>query len=135
VPSIANPSTNMAPLGSAGGPGFGWQNIDVWKLGVQWQATTSLVLRAGYNKGGNPVQSRDVTFNIIAPGVMTTHYTLGGTYALSPTTEVTVTYAHAPSHSVSGSSMFNALMGAGMGGTETARMHQNSLGVQFGWRY
>ncbi len=132
VPSIGNPSTNRAPLGSAGGPGFGWSNVDVWKLGVQWQAMPGLTLRAGINKSDNPVQGRDVSFNIIAPGVVTTHYTLGGTYALSPTMELTVAYMHARRNSVSGASMFNAQMPAG---TETIRMHQNSLGVQVGWRW
>lgn len=132
VPSIANPSTNMAPLGSAGGPGFGWLNANVWKLGAQWEAMPGLTLRAGYNKTDNPVQSRDVSFNIIAPGVVTTHFTLGGTYALSPTMELTVAYAHARENSVTGPSMFNSQMPAG---NETIRMHQNSLGVQVGWRF
>jgi long-chain fatty acid transport protein len=127
VPSIGNPSTGMLPLGSVGGPGFGWSDIDVWKLGVQWQATPKLTLRAGLNKSDNPIQARDVTFNIIAPGVTTTHYTLGGTYALSPTTEVSVAYMHAPRKSVTGASF--------LAGTETIRMSQNSLGVQFGWRF
>lgn len=132
VPSIANPSTNMAPLGSAGGPGFGWSNANVWKLGAQWEAMPGLTLRAGYNRTDNPVHSRDVSFNIIAPGVVTTHFTLGGTYALSPTMELTVAYAHARENSVTGPSMFNAQMPAG---NETIRMHQNSLGVQVGWRF
>ncbi len=132
VPSIANPSTNMAPLGSAGGPGFGWSNANVWKLGAQWEAMPGLTLRAGYNKTDNPVHSGDVSFNIIAPGVVTTHFTLGGTYALSPTMELTVAYAHARNNSVTGPSMFNAQMPAG---NETIRMHQNSLGVQVGWRF
>lgn len=137
VPSIGNPSTNVftAPAGAPNGPGFGWTNVNVWKLGVQWQATPELTLRAGYNKSDNPVQSRDVTINVLAPGVMKSHFTLGATYALSPKTEVTVAYMQAPKQSVSGSSLFNALMGPGAGGTETVRMSQKSLGVQFGWKF
>jgi long-chain fatty acid transport protein len=134
IPSIANPSTNATQLGAANGPGFGWRDIDVVKLGVQWQATAKLMMRAGYNAGGNPVQSRDVTFNIIAPGVTTTHYTLGGTYAMSSSTEITMAYMYAPSNSVSGSSYFNGF-GAGVGGTETIKMSQQSLGIQVGWHW
>lgn len=78
VPSIGNPSTNRAQLGSANGPGFGWKDVGVFKLGVQWQATPKLALRAGYNKSQNPIEGRDVTFNILAPGVITSHVTLGG---------------------------------------------------------
>jgi long-chain fatty acid transport protein len=134
VPSIGNPSNPAAaPLGAANGPGFGWSNVNVWKLGVQWQATSRLALRAGFNKGDNPIQARDVTFNIIAPGVTTTHYTLGGTYAVSPATELTLAYMHAPRQSVSGPSLFNGMMGSNA--TETIRMHQNSIGVQMGWKF
>ncbi len=135
VPSVGNPSTNQAPLGSANGPGFGWTDINVWKLGVQWQASTQWTLRAGLNVGGNPVQSRDVTFNILAPGVMTRHVTLGGTYAMSPKTEVSFSYMYAPSNSVSGTSLFNAIAGPGAGGTETVKMSQQALGIQYGWRW
>lgn len=127
VPSIGNPSTNQAPLGAANGPGFGWKDIGVFKLGVQWQATPKLALRAGYNKSQNPITANDVTFNILAPGVVTTHVTLGGTYALSPSSEMTVAYMHAPRQSVTGGSMF--------GGTETIGMSQNSLGLQVGWKF
>lgn len=134
VPSISNPSSNAAALGSANGPGFGWTDINVWKLGVQWQASAQWTLRAGLNVGDNPVQSRDVSFNILAPGVVTTHYTLGGTYALSPKTEVSFSYMYAPSNSVSGTSLFNG-MAAGSGGTETVKMSQKAIGVQFGWRF
>jgi long-chain fatty acid transport protein len=137
VPSIGNPSsplTNPPPLGAANGPGFGWQDINVWKLGVQWQASSQWTLRAGLNVGDNPIQSNDVTFNILAPGVITKHVTLGGTYAMSPTSEVSFSYMYAPEESVTGSSYFNNL-GAGVGGTETIRMSQQSIGIQFGWHW
>ena len=130
VKSIGNSSAQgTAPLGAANGQGFGWSDINVVKLGVQWQATPKLVLRGGFNSGSNPIQSRDVTFNILAPGVTTKHYTAGGTYALSGNTELSMSYMHAPSSSVSGTSALP------FGGTETIRMSQHALGIQFGWRY
>lgn len=135
VPSIGNPSTNAAPLGAANGPGFGWTDVNVWKLGAQWQASSQWTLRGGLNFGYNPVQSRDVSFNILAPGVTTKHLTLGGTYAISPKTEVSFSYMYAPSNSVSGTSMFDGIAGARAGGTETVRMSQKALGVQFGWKF
>lgn len=144
VPSVGNPSSNIGGcmmgnpancLGGSSGPGFGWKNINVWKVGVEWQATPQWTLRAGVNVANNPVQSADVTFNIIAPGVTTSHFTLGGTYALSQTSELSFAYMHAPRQSVSGSSMFNAMMGPGAGGTETIYMSQNSIGVQYAWRW
>ena len=134
VPSIANPSSNSAPLGAANGPGFGWSDINVWKLGAQWQATPALLLRAGINVSENPIKGSDVTINILAPGVVTTHYTLGSTYALSKEMDLTMAYMYAPSNSVSGSSLFNGFMG-GTAGNERISMSQQSLGVQVGWRW
>jgi long-chain fatty acid transport protein len=135
VPSVGNPSNNAGLLGTANGKGFGWSDINVYKLGIEWQQSGNLTMRAGVNVGDNPVKGRDVSFNIIAPGVITTHYTLGGTYALSKQSEVTLAYMYAPENSVSGSSMFNSIAGAGAGGNETIKMSQQSLGIQFGWKY
>jgi long-chain fatty acid transport protein len=137
VASVSNPSSNQAPLGAANGPGFGWRDIDVLKLGVQWQAMPGLTLRAGYNKGDNPISSGDVTFNILAPGVITTHYTLGGTMQLGASSELTLAYMRAPEQTVTGPSMFNspALLGPGNGGTDTIKMRQQSLGVAWAMRF
>jgi long-chain fatty acid transport protein len=135
IASVGNPSTNQAPLGADNGPGFGWQDIDVFKLGVQWQATPNFTLRAGYNRGDNPITSRDVTFNILAPGVVQDHYTLGFSYALDKTSELSVAYMHATEKSVTGASVFNAVLGPGAGGNETIRMYENSLGIAFGMKF
>jgi long-chain fatty acid transport protein len=134
VASVGNPSTNQAPLGASNGPGFGWKDINVYKLGVAWQATPALVARAGYNHGDNPITSRDVTFNILAPGVIQNHYTLGMTYSVNPTSELTLAYMYAQGNSVSGSSLFNAFMG-GAAGNETIRMHEYSFGLAYGMRF
>lgn len=133
VPSVGNPSTNSGQLGTANGRGFGWADVSIYKLGVEWQQSGNMTLRAGVNVGENPVKSRDVTFNIIAPGVITTHYTLGGTYAMSKETEVTFAYMYAPENSVSGASLFTSL--GVNGGNETIKMSQQSLGVQVGWKF
>jgi long-chain fatty acid transport protein len=135
VPSVGNSSSSAALLGTPNGKGFGWSDIDVWKVGVQWATTPALTMRAGVNVGGNPVKGADVSFNILAPGVITTQYTVGGTYALSKDSEVTVSYLYAPSNSVSGTSMFDGIAGAGAGGSETIKMSQQSLGIQFGWKF
>lgn len=134
IASIGNPSTNQAPLGSAGGPGFGWQDVDVWKFGAEFQASPVLTLRAGYGKSDNPILARDVTFNILAPGVVEDHYTLGFTYALDQTSEISGSYMHAKRNSVTGASFFNAFA-PGMGGDETIEMYQNTLGIAWAKRW
>lgn len=148
VKSIHNPSANIfncpafggadpaACLGGANGPGFGWKDVDVFKLGVEYQYSKDLTLRAGWNHGDNPITSRDVTFNILAPGVVQDHLTLGFTYTTRSGGELTMSFAHAFSEDVTGGHLF-----AGMGGgnppagtTNTIKMHQNSIGIAYSWK-
>jgi long-chain fatty acid transport protein len=139
VLSIGNPMSNLNPMtpnmGAADGPGFGWSDVSVIKLGVQWQATPTMVLRAGYNQSTNPVKPENVTINILAPGVIKQHYTVGGTYALSKDSEFTWAYMYAPKNSVTGASLYSSMEDMPPGITETIRMSQQSLGVQFGWKF
>ena len=135
VASVNNPSSAQVPMGAANGPGFGWQDIDVLKLGVSWQINDAFTLRAGYNKGDNPIRSADVSFNILAPGVMTKHYTLGLTFAMGKSGEITAAYMTAPRQTVTGPSLFNAVLGPGAGGNETIGMKQTSFGLAWGVKF
>lgn len=127
VASIGNPAGfNM---GADAGGGFGWKDVDVIKLGVQWAMNGATTLRFGINHGTNPVTSGNITPNILAPGVMTTHLTMGGTYAMDPKSELSWSLMYAPSVSVKGPSMFNPAF------TETVKMRQMSIGVQYGLKF
>ena len=137
VKSVGNPSNvpgvGDAALGaSSSSIGFGWQNVDAWKIGVEYQWSSALTLRAGYNKSDNPITARDVTFNILAPGVIEEHVTLGFTYAFSRTTELTMAYMHAFENSVSGPASNPNFP---VGGTETLTMYEDSLGIALGWKF
>lgn len=137
VKSVGNPSNvpgvGDAALGaSSSSIGFGWQNVDAWKIGVEYQWSSSLTLRAGYNKSDNPITARDVTFNILAPGVIEEHVTLGFTYGFSKTTELTMAYMHAFENSVSGPANNPNFP---VGGTETLTMSEDSLGIALGWKF
>jgi long-chain fatty acid transport protein len=135
VKSVNNPSQVQAPLGAANGPGFGWQDIDIIKIGVAWRTSETLTLRAGYNKGDNPITAADVTFNILAPGVMKDHYTAGFTWAMDKASEITGAVMIAPRQTVTGSSLFNNVLGAGAGGNETIGMKQSSIGLAWGHKF
>jgi long-chain fatty acid transport protein len=114
-------------LGADNGKGFGWTDINVFKLGVQWQASEALTLRAGYNQGDNPVQGSSITFNILAPGVIEEHLTLGATMKLDQAAEISASYTHGFSNSVTAVGMFGA--------SETIKMKQNSLGIQYSRKF
>ncbi|PUE12038.1 OmpP1/FadL family transporter [Limnohabitans sp. T6-20] len=128
VKAIGNQMMQGGPLGADNGPGFGWSDLNVFKLGVEWKQSQNLTLRAGYNHTNNPISGANVTFNIIAPGVITDHYTLGATYKLDDKSDLTFAYMYAPKNTVTGTSALS-------GTPETIRMSQQSLGIQYGWKF
>ncbi|MHB0974856.1 MAG: OmpP1/FadL family transporter [Thiobacillus sp.] len=139
VASVSNPllpNLMTAQLGTNGGAGFGWDDINVWKLGAEYKYSQQLTLRAGYSHTDSPISAStnptspdfsETSFNIIAPAVIKDHVTLGFTYALASGNEVTMAYMHGFKNDVSGP-------GAVMGGTEKIQMYQNSLGIQYSWK-
>ena len=50
VPAVSNPSANQAPLGADNGPGFGWNDVSVVKLGAVHAYDDRLTLRAGASR-------------------------------------------------------------------------------------
>ncbi len=105
VASIGDPSTNLLlgiPLGAANGPGFGWSDINVYKLGVEWRYDPRWTFRAGYSYNDQPISSRDVMFNILAPGVVQNHITGGFKYAYSEKIDLEFAAMYAPETTVKG---------------------------------
>ncbi len=134
VKSVGNPSANTltgaAQLGNDNGSGFGWDNVNVWKLGMEYKYSPKVTLRAGYSHGDNPINGNDmgeVMFNILAPAVVEDHITLGFTYARANGDEITAAYMHGFKNDVSGADPF-------FGGTDTIQMYQNSIGIQYSWK-
>jgi long-chain fatty acid transport protein len=134
VPAVGNSSRTATPgcncLGNDDGPGFGWRDVTTKKFGIEYQATQKLLLRAGYNKGDNPVTEENVTFNILAPGVVTKHYTVGATYRLSDVAEISGHYMRAPTVRVRGASALPV-----PGPVESIDMEQESMSVTVGFSY
>lgn len=129
----AGPGVGPGCLGAGGSSiGFGWQDVNVIKLGLEYHWDSRLTLRAGYNHSDNPIQARDVTFNILAPGVVQDHVTLGFTYALQGDSEITLAYMHAFEKSVSGPAANPYFP---VGGTETITLSEDSLGIAWGWKF
>lgn len=114
-------------LGDSDGIGFGWKDQTVYKLGVSHQLG-KWNLRAGYNYGKMPLVADQTLFNIIAPAVTETHYTVGASYAVSNSTDVSLSYMYAPTKELKGSG--NAQDGVS-GANPDLKMNQNSFGIAF----
>lgn len=81
--SLPSPPFLDACLGGPDGPGFGWENITVYKFGYQ-AGFGRLTLRAGFSFGGNPVGDDQTLSAAFAPAVTDQHASVGLSWALSP---------------------------------------------------
>jgi len=133
--SLANLFAGNA-LGSNNGPGFGWKDVTVIKLGGSYAWNENLTLRAGYNHSTQPIRNSDTLFNILAPGVVQDHLTLGATWLLPNKSELSFAYMHAFENTVNGNnSIPPGFPPSGFGGgNANLKMYQDSIGVAYGWK-
>ena len=111
VAAVANPSTNfpMARFGSDNGAGFGVQDVDAVKIGLEWHKTPDLTLRAGYAYNTAPLTSRDADLNIMTLGVVQHHISGGLMYKLTNNLDLEFAVMYAPRATLSGPELLNPL--------------------------
>ncbi len=131
VASVGNPLIPITQLGQDNGSGFGWQDINVYKLGVSYDWSSRLTFRAGYSYADQPVPSSETFFNILAPGVVQEHVSLGASWRPSPAQELTFAYTRALEESVEG----NGSLAAFGGGEADLSMSQDILGLAWSYRF
>ena len=128
-PAIAGPEGNLNNcLGGSNGAGFGWNDVTSYKLGFQWGGNNNIVYRTGYSYTDEPVDSKDVIFNILAPGIIEHHLTFGFTKELKDTgKEWSMALMFAPKSKVNGANAFDPSQSI-----EIA-MRQWGLEFSYGW--
>lgn len=102
------PNPNYKPLGSDAGAGFGWEDVMVFKLGVMYKAADDLTLMCGFSHGNNPIPSSEVLFNILAPGVVQNHISVGVSKMFEGGKELNASFTYALSNTVSGANPMEA---------------------------
>ncbi len=135
VKSIGNTSTTAGTnlFGNSNGPGFGWNDINVYKVGVEWDVSPDLTLRAGYAYNDQPVQSEDVMLNVLAPGVVQHHFTGGARFRLTDSIDMEIAGMYAPKESVSGPAL-PAMAGFGLAQDIEIDMFQWELTAGIVWK-
>ena len=124
------------PLGTNNGWGFGWDDVTVYKIGVNYDYNSQWTFRAGYNYAESPYDDDQTLFNILAPGLVEQHYTLGFTYSPSVSSELTVTYMHAlrndQEYTYAGSAGGPF---AGFSYSAKNAMSQNAIEASYAWKF
>ncbi|UCV04767.1 OmpP1/FadL family transporter [Dechloromonas denitrificans] len=118
-------------FGSSNGPGFGWKDVTVAKLGVsyEWRDWT---WRAGYSHASQPIPADQTFLNILAPGAIQDHLSLGATWNLGKDGELSLAYTHGFKKTVKGSGSIPAAYG---GGEADIHLSEDILGIAYGWKF
>jgi long-chain fatty acid transport protein len=142
VASVSNPllpNLAQAPLGAAGGAGFGWENVTAYKLGIDYVINPEWSVRGGYNYGKQPIPASETLFNILAPGTIEQHFTLGATWTLANKGELSFAFMYAPEKEVRGP---GSIPTAGLfqqpglpNGNADIRLQEVSFGIAYGWKF
>jgi long-chain fatty acid transport protein len=134
VHSVGNSVASLfsgVPLGATNGPGFGWQDVTVVKAGLQYRASAALTLRAGYSHATQPVPDDQTFFNILAPGVVQTHATIGAGFALGEHASLDLSWQHAFEQTVHGHNSIPQSFG---GGEVDVRLKEDVFGIGYSYR-
>jgi long-chain fatty acid transport protein len=131
INSVNNPltTTNLKPgsLGKDNGPGFGWEDMTVYKFGVQWQSNPEWTWRAGYSYGKQPIPDSEVLFNILAPGVIEQHATAGVTKKIGNNQELDFALMRAFPHEISGKNTLDP--------SQTIKLKMDQWEISLGYSY
>ena len=139
VDAVGNPLSNLFAgnaFGSQNGPGFGWRDVTVYKIGASYAYSNRLTLRGGYSHNDQPIPDNQSFLNILAPGTIQDHLSLGATWLTAGGGEWNFAYTHAFGKTVNGSgSIPPGFPPGGLGGGEAnIELEENILAIAYSWK-
>jgi long-chain fatty acid transport protein len=143
VDSVGNPIANLfrcptalaggtdltSCLGGDNGGGFGWDDMTIFKLGLRYKAGEDWTWRLGYSYGEQPIPESEMSFNILAPGVMEHHITAGFTLERTKGRQFNMAFMYAPNVDQTGPQNFDPSQ------TVTFEMYQWEVEASYSWRF
>ncbi len=126
VYALSNHYNFLTPLGTANASGFGWDDVDVVKLGVEWKANDRMTWRAGYAHSQNPLRNStiDNALGILMPAVSEHHITFGGSYAYNDQSAFDFAVGYSPKATYAA---------YGPTGGQAIELNTSQLSVSLGW--
>ncbi|EDN66460.1 conserved hypothetical protein [Beggiatoa sp. PS] len=112
-------------LGTDDGLGFGWEDMNIFKLGLQWKYSPDMTLQFGYSYADNPFPNTQALFNTLAPAVVRQHYTFGFTTPLSEKIDFTMAFLYAPKEEIHGSNINT--------GPQTGFVEMEQFEIEMSW--
>lgn len=118
-----------AKLGAGNSPGFGWNDMTIYKFGLQWQQNADWIWRGGVSYGQQPIEGSEVMLNILAPGIQEWHLTGGFSYKLNKDDELSFSCMYSPRKTISGPNPMSP------GQNVELSMEQFSLRLGWSWHF
>lgn len=106
-------------LGGDRGPGFGWSNNRIYKLGVRHRAGRWHWM-AGYSSGGNPIEAPHAILSTLAPAIVDRHIGVGVSWDWSARLRIGAALSYSPQTRVTARNrLSNVNLRAGFGAGTT----------------
>jgi long-chain fatty acid transport protein len=115
-------------LGGQDGLGFGWDSMDVFKLGLRYDHNEKLSFMGGVSYNTDFASGRQALFNILAPATVRWHLTLGATYRHSQSDEFNISFAYMPEEELSGTS-------ASITQTQSGKISMEQKDIEISWTH
>jgi len=130
IPTAAGPGIppGSGPLGTDNGLGFGWEDINIYRLAVDYRHNNEWTFRGGLALNDQPIPDDQVLFNMIAPAVIRKHLTMGFTYRPNTSSEWSFAYMHAFKETVDSDVTAFGIPGK-------IDMYQNSVDVGYAMKF
>lgn len=132
IPSISNGNIPPFPaLGTAGGLGFGWKDMMVYRLAAIYRANPKLTLRGGVSYATKFIDDSSAVVNSLTPATPQWHLSVGASYKINDRWGITTSYTHALDASVTG--MNPGLTGGAQPVKIQMKQDEFAFGVTYRW--
>ncbi len=116
-------------LGGESGVGFGWESMDVLKLGLKYDVSDRLSLMAGVSYNSDFLKTdKQALFNVLSPGTIRWHLTLGGSYRVGERDALNLAFAYMPKAAVDGTS-------PSLTETQTGTIYMQQMEIELSWTH
>ena len=112
-------------LGTSDGLGFGWEDMNILKFGIQWVYSADLTLRFGYSQANQAFPNSQTLFNLLAPAVTRKHYTFGFSRPITKDIDFNVAFMYAPNEKIHGTNPNT--------GSQTGFIEMEQYEIVFSW--
>jgi long-chain fatty acid transport protein len=118
-----------ACLGGKNGGGLGWQDMTVYKMGLDWDVGERWTLRGGFSFSHHPIPISDMNNNLFSPYLAEAHYTFGLTWKLRGNRELNFAVMYSEEESMNERNRFDVSQYL------ISEADQYELELSYGWKF